>query len=106
MGTLAGFTISIWWTPLLLKQNFGTSLRLLFWAFIKPLCFGIPYMAGLWWLSRSFTPWGWLGLGLEISMSALLYLAIAWRMIIEPEERDRWYERIKPIISKILTPKS
>jgi O-antigen/teichoic acid export membrane protein len=102
MGTLAGFTISICWTPLLLKQNFGISLPLLFWAFIKPLCFGIPYMVGLWWLSRSFTPWGWLGLGLEMSVSALLYLAIAWLMIIEPEERDRWYERIKPILDKIL----
>ena len=98
VGTLIGFSISLCGLPILLKRNFDTPLRLLFGAVIKPLGFGIPYGGFLWWFSRTHTPWGWLGLGMEMIGASLGYGAIAWLLILEPEERDQWYGRIKQIM--------
>jgi len=97
-GTLAGFMVSICWILLLLRRTLGTSLRSLSWAFLKPLIFAIPYSCCLGWISRNHTPWGWIGLGVEIISGALCYLAIAWLLILESAERDRWNDRIKPIL--------
>ncbi len=105
LGTLTGFMVSIVWSPLLLNQTFATPLKPLFWAFLKPLGFGIPYLAALWWFSRNFQSYfrGWFWLGAQMSIAALLFLVLAWLVILEAAERERWYARIQPVLAKILT---
>jgi len=102
LGTLTGLSISICWMPLLLKGVFGTPIKLLLWAFIKPLGLGIPYAIAMGWISRSHQPWGWIGLGAEMAIAALLYLGLAWFIVLESRERDLWYGRIKPMLPKFL----
>ncbi len=99
LGSLASFVlISLWWTPLLLRQVFGTNLRQLFWAIAKPLTIGIPYallMAGF---AQTHRPWGWLGLAAEMAGAALLYFAITWFMVFSSTERAVWHERLQPLL--------
>jgi len=102
LGTLTGSMISICWMPFLLKRIFGTPTNSLLWAFTKPLGLGIPYAVGLGWISRNHQPWGWIGLGAEMAIAALLYLGLAWFIVLESRERDLWYGRIKPMLPKFL----
>jgi O-antigen/teichoic acid export membrane protein len=95
---IAYLLISVWWTPLLLRQVFGTNLRQLFWAVAKPLGVGIPYAGLITWLAQTHRPWGWLGLAAEMVLSALLYLAIAWVLVFNHSERSQWSQRFKGLL--------
>jgi O-antigen/teichoic acid export membrane protein len=101
LGTFIGFaTIKIWYLPLLLRQVFGTSLRQLFLAVAKPLAVGIPYSFAVWWIARSHTPWGWLGLAAEMGLTALLYLVLAWLLVFNTSERAQWNSRLSMLFSR------
>ena len=101
LGTFVAFvTISLWWLPLLLRQVFGTSVRQLFKAVAKPLGVGIPYAVGVWWFARSHTPWGWLGLVSEMGLSAVLYLILAWLLVLNSGDRAAWINLLNGLLPK------
>jgi O-antigen/teichoic acid export membrane protein len=95
LGTLtANLAISVWWLPLLLRRDFGVSLRVLFWAVAWPLVWGLPYAVGLWWLAHSHRVWGWFGLAAEMSGAALVFLVLSGVFILSPAERALWRHRL------------
>jgi O-antigen/teichoic acid export membrane protein len=100
LGTFIAFTtVSLWQLPLLMREVFGTSLRQLFWAVAQPLAVGIPYGLVVWWIAKSHTPWGWLGIGAEMGLTALIYLAIAWLLVLNEYERKQWSDRFTMLFS-------
>jgi O-antigen/teichoic acid export membrane protein len=102
LGTFIAFTtVSLWQLPLLMREVFGTSLRQLFLAVAQPLAIGIPYGLIIWWIARSHTPWGWLGLASEMGLTALVYLVMAWLLVFNQSERSQWSERLQALFSLI-----
>lgn len=102
LGTSVAFvTVSLWWLPLLLRQEFGTSLRQLFLAVAKPLGVGIPYAVVVWLFARSHTPWGWFGLASEMGLTTLLYLILAWFFVLSAAERMDWSSRLRVLLPKV-----
>ncbi len=102
LGTFVAFiTISFWQLPLLLRKVFGTPLKQLFFAVVKPLTIGIPYAFIIWYAARNHTPWGWLGLAAEMAASAILYLVMAWLLVLEQSERKVWNDRLRMLFSMI-----
>lgn len=102
MGTFVAFiTVSLWWVPLRLRQIFGTSLEQLFFAVVKPLAVAIPYAVVVWWFARHHTLWGWFGLVVEMGLTALLYMAIAWLFVFSAAERSGWKSRFSMLLPKI-----
>ena len=100
LGTFIAFTtVSLWQLPLLMREVFGTSLRQLFWAVAQPLAAGIAYGLAVWYIAKSHTPWGWIGLGTEMSLAALIYLLIAWLLVLNEYERKQWSDRFKMLFS-------
>jgi O-antigen/teichoic acid export membrane protein len=100
LGTFMAFTtVSLWQLPLLMREVFGTSLRRLFWAVAQPLVVGIPYGLVVWWIAKSHTPWGWLGIGAEMGLTALIYLAIACLLVLNEYERKQWSDRFTMLFS-------
>lgn len=101
LGTfVASVMVNLWWSPLLLREIFGTSVRQLFLAVAKPLAVGIPYGVASWWVARSHTPWGWFGLAGEMGLIALLYLAISWCLVFSAAERSEWMSRLRVLLPK------
>jgi hypothetical protein len=103
LGPLLGTTVSfvatyIWFLPLLLRQVFSTSVNGLVRAAGMPLLLGVPYGLACWWIARSHTPWGWLGLAVEMSASALLYLGLAWIVVLTRSERDELWMRVRSFL--------
>jgi hypothetical protein len=99
LGSFVAFvSVSLWWSPLLLRQVFGTSLRQLFFAVAKPLGVGIPYAVAVYWFARSHTPWGWIGLAVEMGLTALVYLAIAWCLVFSSTERFELMSRLRVLL--------
>ncbi|MDM9383273.1 lipopolysaccharide biosynthesis protein [Chlorogloeopsis sp. ULAP01] len=102
LGTFIAFTtISLWQLPLLMRKVFGTSLKQLFFAVAKPLAVGIPYGLVVWCIARSHTPLGWLGLAAEMAVSAILYLVMAWLLVLNQTERSQWNNRLRMLFSTI-----
>ncbi|MEH2160628.1 MAG: lipopolysaccharide biosynthesis protein [Nostoc sp.] len=100
LGTFIAFTtVSLWQLPLLMQEVFGTSLRQLFFAVAQPLAVGLPYGLIVWWIAKSHTPWGWLGLAAEMVLTALIYFAIAWLLVLNEFERKQWSDRLKMLYS-------
>lgn len=99
LGTfLASVSINLWWLPLLLKQVFDTPIQKLFLAITKPLVLGLPYAFIIYWLARSHTPHGWLGLAIEMGLSVLLYLMIAWSLVFDSSTRLQWRDRLHVLL--------
>ncbi|MEA5581399.1 MATE family efflux transporter [Nodularia harveyana UHCC-0300] len=96
LGTFIAFTtVSLWQLPLLMREVFSTSVKQLFLAVVQPLAVGIPYGLVIWYIAKSHTPWGWIGLGIEMSLAALIYLIIAWLLVLNESERQQWRDRLK-----------
>jgi O-antigen/teichoic acid export membrane protein len=102
LGTfVASLTIGLWWSPLLLHQVFGTSLRQLFFAVAQPLAVGIPYGTVIGWIARNHIPWGWFGLAIEMGLTVLLYLVLAWWTVFSVSEQLEWMSRLRLLLPKI-----
>ncbi|MFK0729851.1 MAG: polysaccharide biosynthesis C-terminal domain-containing protein [Gloeotrichia echinulata GP01] len=96
LGTFIAFiTVSLWQLPLLMQEIFGTSLRQLFLAVAQPLTVGIPYGLVFWWIAKRHSPWGWLGLAVEMGLTAIIYVVIVWLLILNESERQNWSDRLK-----------
>jgi hypothetical protein len=95
---VANLTISLWWLPLLVRQEFGVPLRSLFWAVARPLAWGLPFGVVLWWAARSHRPWGWPGLAAEMGGAALVFLAFGYAAILSPTDRALWRMRLEGML--------
>jgi hypothetical protein len=96
LGTTVSYlTVSAWYLPRALQQTFGTSAVALAKAAVLPALWGTFYAAVLWWLARRHQPYGWLGLAVEMSLAALLSLAVSARWFLTPEERTLWLARLR-----------
>ena len=82
-----------------MREVFGTSVKQLFLAVAQPLVVGIPYGLAVWYIAKSHTPWGWIGLCTEMSLAALIYLLIAWLLLFNEYERKQWSDRLKMLLS-------
>jgi O-antigen/teichoic acid export membrane protein len=101
LGTMLGFVgLSLWYLPLALRKVFGTSIRSLFVAAARPLMWGFPYSALLYAWARGHTPRGWIGLAFEMGVAALVFLGLAYRAVLAPEDRDAWTNRIRGAIRR------
>lgn len=102
LGTFIGFTtVSLWQLPLLMGEVFGTSVKQLFLAVAQPLAVGLPYGLAVWWLAKSHSPGGWLGLAVEMALTALIYFVIAWLFVLSHSERQQWSDRIQMLYSQL-----
>ncbi len=95
-GTSMGFVaVSLWYLPFSLRKHFGTPIRRLFGAVERPLRVGLPFTIALYYLANSHMPWGWFGLGLEMTLAALVYLALAFLLVIDRRQRAVWIARVQ-----------
>lgn len=102
LGTLvANLAISLWWLPLLVRQEFGVPLRSLFWAVVRPLAWGLPFGVVLWLAARSHRPWGWPGLAAEMGGAALGFLAFGYAVILSPTDRALWRARLEGMLRSL-----
>jgi O-antigen/teichoic acid export membrane protein len=101
LGTLAAFmAVNIWFLPLQLRSVFGTSLRALMNAVAWPLALGLIHGAVFWWIARSQHSIGWVGLALQTGVAFATYLALAWFLLIDAADRERWSGRIAGILPR------
>ncbi len=114
--TVAYICVHSWWHPLLLSKIFGIHPKQLLVTLSKPALIGIPYGLAVWSWTHQFhhEPWawkelrlGWIGLGAELSAIALIYLGLAWLLVLNAEERKFWFGQIKMRIKRknvVVTP--
>jgi len=96
VGTAAGFvSVNLWYLPWVLRELFGTSIRELVRAAALPACLGVPYGVCLWWFAHALEPCGWLGLAAEMTMAVVVYLALAWTLVLRRTERREWMDRAR-----------
>ncbi|MBE9011126.1 lipopolysaccharide biosynthesis protein, partial [Pseudanabaenaceae cyanobacterium LEGE 13415] len=101
LGTLVScLGIFSWWMPKLLNQAFGTSPRLLYAAISRPLLVGVPYSAISIWISINHTPFGWIGLIVEMMLTGGLYLVLSWYFVLNFNDRTVWKQRFMELLSK------
>ena len=105
-STLSFVSVSLWYLPWQLQKTFGTSIRAIFQAALLPVALGLPYALLLRLIAHSHKPWGWVGLGAEMGISALAFLFLSAWLIFKPSERTLWIIRITqafPILRKRTT---
>jgi O-antigen/teichoic acid export membrane protein len=95
--TTAYLLVNGWCFPLLLRRVFGVAPGALARALAVPAAWGVPYVAGLWALTRAHRPWGWAGLAAEMSAAALGFLALGAVAILSPTDRDLWRRRLEAL---------
>lgn len=100
VGPLLGTTIGLvavsgWYLPRALRRVFGTPVRPLVTAAVWPLACGLIYASGLCWVARHHTPRGWPGLAVEMSLAALGFLALAYAVLLTPDDRALWRFRLQ-----------
>ena len=101
LGSLVAFaTVNIWFLPLQLRSVFGTSIRALMTATARPLALGLAHGAVFWWIARSQASIGWVGLVLQTGAAFMSYLALAWLLLIDAADRERWRLRLGGILAR------
>jgi O-antigen/teichoic acid export membrane protein len=100
IGPLAGTAIqlgamNLWWLPLLLRRHFGTPLRPLAAAVVRPMLLGLPYALGLWSLTHLGSPRGWLALALCVTSAAGVFVALSWWLVLSAADRAEWRARLR-----------
>jgi O-antigen/teichoic acid export membrane protein len=94
VGTSAAcITCYSWWMPVLLKRNFGTSIRGIIFAVGRPLLVGIPLAVVLVAIVRPHPPRGWISLCAAMAASGSSLLIISWYFALNSVERAMWQER-------------
>ncbi len=96
LGTTVSYAaISLWYLPRALQRTFGVSAAELAKAAARPAVWGALYALALWWLAQRHHPYGWLGLAVEMSLAALVFLAVSARWFLTAEERTLWLARLR-----------
>jgi O-antigen/teichoic acid export membrane protein len=94
-GTLAGYLlITAWALPRALQGVFGWRVGGLWRSALKPLLWGLPLGAGLWWRAISYNPAGWLGLALETAAAGGLGAGL-WLLFTGRAQRHLLLERFR-----------
>ncbi|MCM2322885.1 MAG: polysaccharide biosynthesis C-terminal domain-containing protein [Oligoflexia bacterium] len=95
LGTLVSYlAVSVWRTPLMMREVFGTSPRELFRAVAAPLALALPYAALLSWLASVHSPRWWLML--EAGLAAAAFVGLSWFVLLDQAARQVWRQRILP----------
>jgi len=101
LGTLISFVgLSLWYIPICLRRDFGTSVASLYLAACRPLVLGVPYAAFLYSIASVHRPWGWPGLVAEMGLSTLFFLAISFRFVLGPTDRAAWTMRVRGLVAR------
>lgn len=94
LGTLIGLLgVSVWYLPRLLHKVFGTRTRELVKAVVTPVLLGMPYAAGLLWITGAYPPRGWFSLIAHMGVAVLVYLGGWWALMLDSESRRRVTQR-------------
>lgn len=99
IGTLVAFlAIHAWALPRVLGKLFDPSLASIWKPALKPLIWGVPYSALLWYVARAHTPYGWVGLGAEASLAVLGGLGFWW-LSLGSDLRQEWQFRLRSALA-------
>lgn len=97
-GTLLSYLlVSFWMTPRLLMRAFGTEVRAIAMAVLKPALLGVPFAAASIWLSTTHDP-GWAFLP-EAGALGAAFLAIYWIVLASAKTRDQWRARVRQMLT-------
>jgi O-antigen/teichoic acid export membrane protein len=102
VGPLLGTTVAVlpvilWVLPARLHSDFGTPRDALVRAVIGPFLWGVVSAAGLWYVARWHAPTTYPGLALGMGLSALASLAVSAAVVVTPEERRQWRQRLRDL---------
>jgi O-antigen/teichoic acid export membrane protein len=98
-STVAFVAVSLWNLPWLLSRVFGTSAIALARAVALPLVWGMPYVAGLWWLARHHQPHGRIGLAAEMGLAAMAFASLAVLTVLsDADARALWRLRLRSVL--------
>ena len=101
LGTTFGFlSVSIWYLPILLRRRFETRAVDLFSAMGWPLASALPFVAIVWSLSRTLPVHGWFDMAVEMSATALGYLATWWLVGLSAGEKSLWLQRMNLLLPR------
>jgi hypothetical protein len=81
--------------PLLLRRHFGIAVRELWAAVGGPALVGAPYGALLIWWAANYPPDGWIALAMQMAISALIFAALCWGLLLAPDDRAMWKLRLR-----------
>jgi O-antigen/teichoic acid export membrane protein len=96
LGTTCGYALlTLPILPLLLQKHFGIGVRELWVAVGGPVLVGAPYGALLMWWAGNHPPGGWIALGMEMGISALVFAGLCWAVLLEPDDRAMWKLRMR-----------
>jgi O-antigen/teichoic acid export membrane protein len=99
VGTLTGFlVVNSWALPMVLQDVFELSPWKLWRTALAPLQWGLPCAVLLWLLARIHTPWGWLGVTLEMGLAGLGGLALWWTLSLNRQARTQWQCRLRSVL--------
>jgi O-antigen/teichoic acid export membrane protein len=100
IGTFVAMSgVYLWWWPVLLRECFGTPLRPLAGAVLRPLCVAAPYAVALQLVAAASPPAGWLAVAAALGGSALAYMGLAWLLVLDPQQRSAWTGRLALVLS-------
>jgi len=95
IGTLVTFTaVYSWAIPRTLKRVFAIESRCLIVAALRPLVWGIPYLAFSYWLFAQYPPTGWFTLASESALCAMGSLSLWWCFTLNSVDRKLWVARL------------
>jgi O-antigen/teichoic acid export membrane protein len=102
VGPLLGTTVAVvpvaaWFLPARLRSDFGTPLGPLAWAVAGPLIWGAASAPVLWLLARWHAPTTYPGLALGMGCSGLVSLALGAALLLTPDERRHWRQRLRSL---------
>lgn len=95
IGTFAAFLlIHSWAMPRILSRIFAPELASIWKSAVRPLLWGLPYAAVLWFVAQSQAPLGWLALGVQTSVAASGGFLLWW-LHLKPESQLEWKKRVR-----------
>jgi O-antigen/teichoic acid export membrane protein len=109
LGTLVALAAcNLWYLPLLLRREFGTPVRPLLAAVLRPLVVALPYGLGLGLLAAAVPAYdpgwpGWLkwaALAGWLAAGAGGYLVLAWFLALPADDRAEWLGRIRGVVGR------
>ena len=111
LGPMLGTTvslvcISLWWTPLLVSQNFSVSFTQLIWAAVRPGLVVVSYAAVLGLFASSVPPFPpdaaryvkWTCLIFWLALGGLAFLPFAWWIALPSSDRSEWSPKFKDML--------
>ena len=96
-STVAFVGVGLWATPRLLHRTFGTPVVELAKAVGVPFAVGALAAGALRGFTQYHEPNGWAGLAAEMSLAALAMLAVSVTLLLTPEDRAHWRQRLSSL---------